>query len=183
MQLLSHSPTSGMGERIKRVKRENLGVEIKTPFNGESKSWTCKQSKTCNSFITSYRQESFLPSLGDQGSIMYNKVTCHHSERLPHSSPIFYFLKLSYDMEHSLGQLEHSVPSQLLMNTQQGWCRRQKRPRVCKHCSAITQTYLCYQLCFQNMPKTWPFISYYQEKLCLPPGQNQYILKVCVFWI
>lgn len=87
-----------------------MGVEIKTPLNGESKSCTCKQSKPKNSFTTSHRQESFLPSPGTQGSIRHSKVPWHLSKHLPHSSPIFHMLKTtSYDMEHSLGQLEHSV--------------------------------------------------------------------------
>ena len=34
-----------------------------------------------------------------------------------------------------------------------GWGEEQKRPWLCKHCSAVTKTSLCYQHCFSTNPK------------------------------
>ena len=50
---------------------------------------------------------------------------------------------------------------------------------LCKHCSAIAKTSLCYQHCFQHKSKMLPHTSYYEENY-LYPSQNQHN---CVqFW-
>lgn len=166
-----------------------MGVEIKTPFKGESKSCTCKESKTRYSFTTSHRQESFLSSLGAQGSIMHSKVACHHSKHPPHSSPMFYLLKTTpCDMEHSLGQLECSVfpPNYLCTHSlvSAGVVSEAEKPlSLCKHCSAVGYQHLWVT---NSVSRTWPKhnpTSATMKKNYGYASQNQHILKVCVCWI
>ena len=114
-QLLAHSPTGGMGERIGRVKvRKFMGWD-KDNLIGKAKA--AHASKARNSFPTSHGQAGVQPSSGKQGSIMHNSYLGRQTPSLRTSSSSFFFLQLymlsmmSYGTEYPFGQLGSAVPA------------------------------------------------------------------------
>ena len=74
------------------------------------------------------------------------------------------------------------IPSQLLVGPQPthwwGRVKVEKTLALCKHCSAITNTSLYYQHCYQHKSKTQPHTSCYEANQ-LYPSQNQQELSIC----
>lgn len=69
---------------------------------------------------------------------------------------------IPYGLGHPFGVLESAVqavsPPSLLCTPSPlaGGVRSRKGLDLCKHCSAIRKTFLCYQHCFQDKSKTLP---------------------------
>jgi len=128
--------------------------------------------------VFSHLQESRAPS---RVTVTWEDK-CHHSDRPPPSfffSPLCMLSMTSYGMESPFGQWGSAVlavsppiffctPS-LLAGGVLG--RADKTLTLCKDCSAVTKTSLCYQHCFQHKSKTLPPTSYYEENY---PSQNQH---------
>lgn len=139
------------GENWKRESERTHGLRWRQP-NRESKSCTCKQSKTRDSSTSSHGQAGAQPSPGKQGCIKYDLG--RHPEYPPFPflllSPV---LLLCSGVGYSSGQLESAVLARILPDSCAppvfsllGWDEEQEKVLIlCKHCSAIMKTAMCYQ--------------------------------------
>lgn len=85
MQPLTHSHTSEIRERIRRVKARKLLGWDKDSLIRESKSCAHQQSKTRNEFSAAHGQAGVQPSPGEQGPITCNGEweDKHHCSKCP----------------------------------------------------------------------------------------------------
>lgn len=145
----SPSP-GGMGKRIRKVKAGKLLGWDKDSLMGKAK-WGIYSLLPLDRQLFSYSQ---APS--------HITVTwedkCHHSEYLPFVLPTPDTLSMTqYSVEYAFGHLKSDVvalssPSFLcipsVLPAEAVW-GTEKVLALCKHCSAITEVFLCYQQCFQ----------------------------------
>ena len=107
---LAHSPCSGMGKTIRRVKQKTYWVE-KTTVEYNLKKKVSYESKTKQNKQTNKQKELIIYfSTADRGTAT-SKLTGLKISRLPHL-PFTQLLSLntmSYDMEHLFTQLRSAV--------------------------------------------------------------------------
>lgn len=184
-QLLTHSPHVWIGERIRRVKERKFMCWDKDSLIAKAKAiYASKVKQGLN---------SLLPQAGWCSAIP-RRARLHHTYQLLVKTnvipPSFFpqlcmFSMMPYGMEYSFDQLGSTVPAVsspnslctlTLLPSGAVW-EAEKALRQCKPCSAITETSLYYQHCFQHKSKTQPSNSYCEENL-LYPSQNQHNLKI-----
>ena len=103
---------------------------------------------------------------------LYSVTTVPEHAPLSFLFPQLYTLSMMpYGMEYPFGQLGSAVPAVSppsflcppALWCEAGWCEKQGRLWLCKHCSAGMKTFLYYQHCFQHKSKTEPILATMKE--------------------
>lgn len=111
---LSHSPSTGMEERTRRVKTQKLIGGIKDNLVGKAKASCTSNGKIKDSLTLSHHQAGVQPSPGKQGAITLNGDLGRQTPLLQMSSCSFFFpqlYSLSICYRLSLWSVRVSCPS------------------------------------------------------------------------